>query len=125
MSAPLSVALVEALASNPDALDQLAAALAPLLAAREDAALPTGALTTGQAATSAGVHERTIRRALAAGTLNGHTIAGRWRIDLNDLADWLHAGAPTSAAPTRTANGRRCSSATSAGADAIAGRRTR
>lgn len=116
---PLSAALVQALVVDDEALEQLAAALAPHLVVVAPAI--TGPLTTGQAAERAGLHERTIRRALAAGTLAGRTVAGRWRIELDDLAAWLEVGAPTSATPAMH-NGRPPRGAT-AGADAIAGRR--
>ena len=114
---PIVLALIDAVASDPDALDQLAAALAPRLAAVTD--VTVGPLTTAQAAQCAGLHERTIRRALAAGTLAGCTIAGRWRIEPDELDAWLSVGAPTSTTPT-SRNGRPCRGAT-AGADAIAG----
>lgn len=116
---PLAHALIDALASDPDALDQLAAALAPRLTAVS----PTTdgeALTTAHAARRAGLHERTIRRALAAGTLAGYVIAGRWRIEEESLDLWLRHGAPTSTTATH-GNGRARHGA-SAGADAIAGR---
>lgn len=118
---PLVVALIDALASDPDALDQLAAALAPRLTAVVSATADSGSLTTTEAARRASLHERTIRRALAAGTLEGYTVAGRWRIEPHTLDDWLRVGAPTSATPTHS-NGR-ARHGTSAGADAIAGRR--
>lgn len=99
-------AIVDAFLADLDdqALDRLAELLAPRLASR--AAAPTGPLTTRQAAQRAGVHERTIRRALAAGTLAGQTIAGRWRIDVGDVDTWLAVGAPT-CSPTAEGCGRR------------------
>jgi len=117
----MTTALVAAVIADPDALDQLAAALAPRLAAAVADATIAGALMTGQAARRAGLHERTIRRALAAGTLRGHTVAGRWRVAPDDLDAWVERGAPTSAVPAHAA-GRARSSASLAGVDAIAGR---
>jgi excisionase family DNA binding protein len=111
-------ALVEAIAADSDALERLAAALA---ARTGNAEHQLAELTTKQAASQAGLHERTIRRALAAGTLTGCPVAGRWRIHRDKLDAWLHAGAPTSAAPTHH-NGRLTRAAGTAGADAIAGR---
>jgi len=117
----MTTALVAAVIADPDALDQLAAALAPrLTAVVADATIAT-ALTTGQAARRADVHDRTIRRALAAGTLRGHTVAGRWRVDPDDLDAWLERGAPTSTVPAHAA-GRARSSTSLAGVDAISGR---
>lgn len=117
-------ALVDALTADPNALHALAAALAPHLAEQDDATPATGDLTAGQAAHRAGVHDRTIRRALTAGLLPGHTIAGRWRINPDDLAVWLRSGAPTSATPTHR-NGRPLRTGTTAGAAAIEGRNSR
>jgi excisionase family DNA binding protein len=119
LTSPVTAALVAAVIADPTALDELAAALAPRLTATQPA--PNGALTTSQAAMHVGVHERTVRRALAAGTLSGHTVAGRWRIAPADLATWIAAGARTSQAPTHTA-GRGRGSTTVAGVAAIAGR---
>ena len=101
-------------------LDELARRLAPRLAAVTTTVVTDNGYTTAQAAERAGVHERTVRRALGAGTLTGHTIAGRWRIKADDLAAWLAVGAPTSASPTGD-NGRPRRGVTT-GADAIAGR---
>ena len=114
-------AIVAALLAELDdaGLDELARRLAPRLAAVSSISDRSG-LTTAQAAQRAGLHERTIRRALAARTLDGATVAGRWRIDPDALAAWLDTGAPTSALPIGT-NGRRHRGATT-GADAIAGR---
>jgi excisionase family DNA binding protein len=67
------------------------------------------------------VHERTIRRALAAGTLTGHTVAGRWRIEPDDLERWLSNGAPTTATPTNSTGRLGRKAGATAGADAIAG----
>jgi len=114
----ITSALIADLIADPDALEQLAAALAPRLAAVSPNVDDNAGLTTAQAARRAGVHERTIRRALTAGTLRGHVVANRWRIQPDDLAAWLGAGAPTSTTPTHT-NGRARRGAT-AGADAIA-----
>ena len=118
---PMAAALVAAVIADPDALDQLAAALAPRLAVMVADATTAGALTTGQAARRAGLHDRTIRRALAARTLRGQTVAGRWRVDPDDLDAWLERGAPTSTVPAHAA-GRARSGTTLAGVDAIAGR---
>lgn len=106
---------------DDDSLDELARRLAPRLAAVSPLNDSSRALTAAQAAQRASLHDRTIRRALAAGTLAGHVIAGRWRIAPDDLASWLAVGAPTSATPTHD-NGRaqRC---VTAGVDAIAGRK--
>jgi len=83
-------------------------------------------LTTTQAAARATVHDRTIRRALAAGALTGRTTAGRWRITTTDLDAWLERGAPTtttSAVTSRRVTQPRASHANRpTGADAIAGR---
>lgn len=116
---PIVAALLAEL--DDDSLDQLAQRLAPRLAT-VTACHGSGdseALTTAQAARRAGVSTRTVRRALSADTLEGHTVAGRWRIEVQSLDQWLRLGAPTSATPTH-ANGRRGHGAT-AGADAIAG----
>ena len=119
MNPPFSAALVEAVIADPAALDQLAAALAPRLAVVAPAT--TGvALSTAQAAQRAGLHERSIRRALAARTLPGRVIAGRWRVDPDDVDAWLAIGAPTSTTPTH-ANGRRRHGGATAGTAAIAG----
>ncbi len=120
MNEPISAALVAAVLDDSDALDKLAAALGPRLAAVTTTGDNPAGLTTAQAAQRAGLHERTIRRALAAGTLAGRTVAGRWRIDPESLDEWLSVGAPTSTAPTHH-NGRGKATAT-AGADAISGR---
>jgi excisionase family DNA binding protein len=106
---------------DDDSLDQLARRLAPRLAAVSPVSDRNHDLTTAQAAQRAGVHERTVRRALAAGRLAGHTIAGRWRIEPNDFNAWLKVGAPTRATPTQH-NGRHGNGAT-AGVNAIAGRK--
>ena len=115
-------AFVAAILDDPAALDQLAEALAPRIAAVSTVVDTSAGLTTARAATRAGLHERTIRRALAAGTLTGQTIAGRWRIDADDLDQWLKVGAPTSVALMDTTGRARATGAT-AGADAIAGRK--
>jgi excisionase family DNA binding protein len=56
-------------------------------------------MTVAQAATTAGVSARTVRRALAAGLLAGHQAAGRWRVTTADLERWRAAGAPTTSTP--------------------------
>jgi excisionase family DNA binding protein len=118
---PIVPALVAALCADPDALDQLATALAPRLASRSAVDTTSSPdLTPTQAARHAGVHDRTIRRALAAGTLRGRTVAGRWRVAPDDLDAWLDAGAPTST--TQTHHNGRPRRTTAAGVDAIAGR---
>ena len=116
MSGIVSALLAELDDNN---LDELARRLAPRLAAVSPISDSSCRLTTAQAAQRAGVHERTIRRALAAGTLTGLTVAGRWRIDADDLDAWLTVGAPTSMTPTHH-NGRSRRGVT-AGAAAIAG----
>ena len=118
----LADALVDELLADAAALDRIAEALGPRIAGH---AKPRDApLTTREAAEHATVHERTIRRALAAGTLRGRTVAGRWRIAREDVAAWLDAGAPTSATVTHS-NGRPRARTAGRGADAIAGRAPR
>ncbi len=118
----ITAALVEAIVSDPEALDELAAALAPRLERRAPVR-GAAALTPAGAGAIAGLHARTIRRALAAGMLRGSLLAGRWRIDPEDLDEWLAAGAPTAPAPRVDAGGRsQRARSSSLGADAIAGR---
>ena len=100
-------------------LDELARRLAPRLAG-VSTFVDTVGLTTAQAAQHAGLHERTIRRALGAGMLKGHNVAGRWRVERDSLTAWLEAGAPTSAPQTHD-NGRPRRQPTT-GTAAIAGR---
>jgi excisionase family DNA binding protein len=117
MSAIVTALLTEL---DDDGLDELARLLAPRLAAVSEICDRNTMLTTARAAQRAGLHERSIRRALAAGTLAGHTIAGRWRITPDDLDNWLELGAPTSTTSTHD-NGRAQHRGTTTGADAIAG----
>lgn len=95
MTDALAKALADALIADPEALDALSAALAPHVKKHMEPS-PPKILTTTQAARRAGLHERTIRRALDAQTLNGYTVAGRWRVQRDDLDIWVAAGAPTS-----------------------------
>lgn len=107
---------------DEDTVAALAERLRPHLAAH---VFPAG-LTVDEAGPAAGVSARTVRRALAAGLLEGELVAGRWRIAPEDLERWRAAGAPTvrapigAAAPGRAGAARR--GAGGAGADAILGR---
>ena len=89
----LARALVDSL--DDEALDHLARLLAPRLAGT--AQPPTASLTVEQAAGVAGVSARTIRRALKAGLLDGHRVAGRWQTTMAALEAWQAAGGPTRA----------------------------
>ena len=53
------------------------------------------ALDIPTAAARCGVSQRTIRRALDAGALDGAKVAGRWRVRPEALAAWQAAGGPT------------------------------
>jgi hypothetical protein len=105
MSADLARVLLDAL--DDDALDELARRLAPRLAASSAAG---DVLDVPAAAKRSGASARTIRRALAAGALEGEHVAGRWRIDMAALRSWQSKGGPTSsstsAAPARPPRGR-------------------
>ena len=51
-----------------------------------------------------------------------HTVAGRWRVDPDDLDAWLESGAPTSTVPAYAAGRARSSTSLGlGGVDAIAG----
>jgi hypothetical protein len=89
MSADLARALIAAL--DDEALDHLARLLAPRLTA--STRTPSSMLDVAAAATEAGVSPRTIRRALAAGVLDGTRVAGRWEVTVGALAAWRAAGA--------------------------------
>jgi excisionase family DNA binding protein len=116
----LVTAFIDGIAADAAALDRLAAALAPRIAAQASVR-HDGALTTRQAAQHVGLHERTVRRALSAGTLNGHSVAGRWRIEPESLEEWLKVGAPTSTTPTHhNGRARRNGAGATEGAAAIA-----
>jgi excisionase family DNA binding protein len=116
----LVAALIDTIAADAAALDRLATALGPRLTAQQASAHHV-TLTTSQAAQHAGLHERTVRRALSAGTLSGHTVAGRWRIEPESLDEWLRVGAPTSTTPTHhNGRSRRNGASATEGAAAIA-----
>jgi hypothetical protein len=120
MSDDLARAIVTSL--DDEALDQLARLLAPRLAG---ATSTPASLTVEQAAHTAGVSARTIRRALNAGLLDGRQVAGRWQTTTAGVSAWQAAGGPTVASgPLRSARpGSRAPTARAAdGADAILGR---
>lgn len=118
---PLTRALVDALAGDPDALDRLAELLAPRLAA--PATAPP--MTVEQAASTAGVSARTIRRALTASLLDGRRVAGRWQTTPAALTAWQAQGGPTDVQPlgrpARAHHGPRRATRAATGADAILG----
>lgn len=104
-------------------LAELAERLQPFLA---PSPAGTTRLTVEQAAQRTGLSPRTVRRALAAGLLEGERAAGRWRVPLDALECWRAAGAPARARASRptpppTPPTRRSTTSTSA-ADAILGR---
>jgi len=94
----------EAHGDADDVLAALAIVLRPLLVEANSTTERGVAqwLSPAQAAEHAGVHRRTIYRALAAGALCGGRVAttkrgSRWRIRLEDVDAWIEAGAPTTA----------------------------
>lgn len=117
----ISAAVLNEIIADPVALDRLALALDARAAARSTSAIRDVLLTPASAAAIAGLHERTIRRALAAGTLRGSKRAGRWRIELTDLEAWIANGAPTARTESITIGRPRRNPAGLKGAEAIAG----
>lgn len=116
----ISLAVLRDLIADPDALDLLAVAFDLRAATRATAGASNERLTTATAAAIAGLHVRTIRRALDAGTLRGEKRAGRWQIEPADLDVWLARGAPTAAERSMTNGRTRGARPGLTGADAIA-----
>lgn len=111
--------LADALAANAPAVERIAAAVMPLLAGTMRAT--SGPLTPATAAPIAGLHPRTIRRALDAGILRGEKHAGRWQMEPEDIAAWRALGSPTSSAQAVASLRRHGGRSATKGADAIAG----
>ena len=116
MTSPVIAALIAELRDDDQAREELAELLAPQLARHK-----SRTLTAQEAADVAELHERTIRRACVAGTLPGKQRCGRWRVEHEDLAAWIAAGAPTRAPHDPPAASSRRGNSTTAGAAAIAG----
>ena len=115
MTSPVMAALIAELRNDDEARKELAELLAPL------AHHTSRTLTAQEAADVAEVHERTIRRACVAGTLRGTQRGGRWRVEHEDLAAWIAAGAPTRAPHDPPPASARRGNRTTAGVAAIAG----
>jgi hypothetical protein len=120
-TADLIDALADALAANAHAVERIANAVMPLLAGPTRAT--SGPLTPTTAAPIAGLHPRTIRRALQAGLLRGEKHAGRWQIEPEDFAAWRAIGSPTASVRAMPRiRARAGGSRATMGADAIAGK---
>jgi excisionase family DNA binding protein len=120
----MSRALLAELAGDPEALGELARALAPLLGAAQPPAVDQRALTVAEAAQLAACHPETIRRAARDGRLPALRVGRAIRVRAADVDAWLAAGT-TRDAPAPRASGSPAARASRPMAEALRAARPR